>query len=391
MKKLAILAGQVITPDTVVSQGVVLVEGPKILEVGSRFNVSFDDPEFELLHCEQFTLVPGFVDVHVHGGGGRDLMEGSREAVEVVSRRLARHGTTSYLATTVTASPMAMLRAVESLGGLVAEDLGGARMLGLHLEGPFISPGKRGVHPPEFILKPSSRIFDELVKMSGQQVKLITLAPEVEGGMEFLQHVRSQGVLVSVGHSDATFAEAVKAIQAGASQATHTYNAMRGFTHREPGIVGAVLTSKPVWAELIADGVHVAPAAIQVLLNCKGADRVLLITDAISAAGMPDGDYQLGSFAVKVSGGVCRNAEGALAGSTLSQDQAVRNMVSWTGLPLEDVVSMTSRNPAEAVGMGDRKGRIETGYDADLVLLDADLQVRLTICEGQVAYRAADP
>jgi N-acetylglucosamine-6-phosphate deacetylase len=387
MGKLAIFTKRIVTPETVVPQGVVLVEGKKILEVGGRFEVAFLESEFQTLHFERQTLVPGFIDVHIHGSGGRDVMEGSREAIEVVSKFLARHGTTAYLATTVTASPITTIQAVETLGRLIPEETGGARILGLHLEGPFISEAKRGVHPPEHIRPPSLRIFDELVKMSNDQVRLITLAPESPGGIEFIQHIRSKGIVVSLGHSNATCEVARRAIEAGATNATHTFNAMRDFNQREPGILGAVLTDSRVWTELIADGVHVDPTAIEMLVRCKGTRKIMLITDAISATGMPDGDYQLSSLTVKVSQGVCRSPEGALAGSTLSQDRALRNMIGWTRMPLEEAIYMLTVNPAQAVGVGASKGWVLPGYDADLVLLNDDLSVHATLCEGTLVHQ----
>jgi N-acetylglucosamine-6-phosphate deacetylase len=387
MDRLAILAKKVITPDTVIPEGVVLVEGRKILEVGGRFEVTFDEREFQTLHFERQILVPGFIDVHIHGSGGRDVMEGTREAVEVVSKFLASHGTTAYLATTVTASPIKTIQALENLGKLIQEETGGARILGVHLEGPFINEKKRGVQLPEYIRNPSVRIFDELVKMSGNQIKLVTLAPEIPGGLQFIEHIRSKGIVVSLGHSNATYQEARQAIQAGATNATHTFNAMREFSHREPGILGAVLTDSRVWTELIADGVHVDPIAIEMLLRCKGTRRVLLITDAISAAGMPDGDYHLASLAVKVSQGVCRSLEGSLAGSTLSQDRALQNMIRWTGMPLEEVIYMLTCNPAESIGVSGTKGSVQPGQDADLVLLEDDLSVQATLCEGSLVYQ----
>jgi N-acetylglucosamine-6-phosphate deacetylase len=388
MNRLAILAKKIVTPDTIIQDGVVLVERPKILEVGTRLQVHFEENEFRILHCEQQTLVPGFIDVHIHGGGGRDVMEGTREALEVISRILARHGTTSYLATTVTASPIATIRAVESLGNLMDEEIVGARVIGLHLEGPFINEKKRGVHPPEHIRKPSIRIFDELLKMSSFRVRLITLAPEIEGALELIRNARAKGVLVSMGHSNATLEEAIQAINAGVTQATHTFNAMRDFSHRDPGIVGAILTNLDVWAEIIADGVHVDPAVVNILLKCKGFRKILLVTDAISATEMPDGQYQLGSLNVVVSNGVCRVPEGQLAGSTLTQDRALRNMVSWTGLPLEEAVYVATQNPARAVGVDQQKGSLRPGYDADLVLLDDDYKVHATICEGRIVYHS---
>jgi len=387
MNKLAIFTKKVITPERVIPQGVVLIEGKKILEVNKRFTVHFDEREFEIYHCENLTLLPGFIDVHVHGSDGRDVMEGTREAVEVISRFLASHGTTAYLATTVTASPFATLQAVESLGRLIPEETGGARIMGLHLEGPFISEMKRGVHPAEYIRNPSIPTLDEFVKWSNNQIKVITMAPEVPGGLEFIRHARSMGILVSMGHSNATFNEAKESIEAGITHATHVFNAMREFNHRDPGILGAVLSDDRIWAELIADGVHVDPMVIEILLRCKGPQKILLVTDAISACGQPDGEYQVGPLRVTVTQGVCRNLEGRLAGSTLTQDRALQNMMRWTKASLAEASFMTSRNPAQSIGTANLKGSIEPGLDADLVLLDDDLNVQMTFCEGRLVYR----
>ena len=386
MKRLAVTAGRVMTPDRVILDGVVLVEGPKILEVGARQAVCFSEREFTVVGGSGQLLVPGFIDVHIHGALGRDVMEGTSEALEVISRFLARHGTTAYLATTVTASPIATLRAVETLGGQVNQPQSGAGMLGLHLEGPFINPEKRGAHPAEHIRRPSTVIFDQLLAHSGQQIKRITLAPEIEGGLELIQHAASRGVVVSMGHSNATLEEAKEAIRLGAGNATHIFNAMRAFSHRDPGILGAVLTTPHVWAELIADGVHVSPDAINLCIQCKQSGRILLISDAVSSTGMPDGRYRLGDIEIRLSGGTCRTREGQLAGSTLTQDQALRNMMRWSNLPLEAVLGMLTRNPAQSMGLADRKGSLAAGLDADMVLLTKDLHVHTTIVQGEVIY-----
>ncbi len=386
MKRLAVTAGRVMTPDVVILDGIVLVEGSKILEVGSRRAVRFAEDEFTVVGAPGHLLVPGFIDVHIHGALGRDLMEGTEDALEVISRFLARHGTTAYLATTVTASPIATLQAVEALGRQVNRPQPGARLLGLHLEGPFINPEKRGAHPAEHIRRPSTLIFDQLLAHSDHQIKLITLAPEVEGGLELIQYARSKGVVVSMGHSNATLEEARSAISLGAGNATHTFNAMRDFSHRDPGILGAVLTTPHVWAELIADGVHVSPSAVNLCIQCKQSGRILLVSDAVSATGMPDGQYRLADFEITLSGGVCRTREGQLAGSTLTQDQALRNVVRWSNRPLEAVLPMLTRNPARSVGLADRKGSLIAGHDADMVLLEKDLNVHTTIIQGEVSY-----
>ena len=386
MKRLAVTAGRVMTPDRVILDGVVLVEGPKILEVGSRRAVRFSRDEFQVVGHAQQLLAPGFIDVHTHGAMGRDVMEGTDEALEVISRFLAAHGTTSFLATTVTASPIATLQAVEALGSQVDRPLPGARMLGLHLEGPFINPEKRGAHTAKYIRRPSTLIFDQLLACSSHQIKLITVAPEVEGSLELIRFARAKGVVVSLGHSNATLEETMAAIALGAGNATHTFNAMRPFSHRDPGILGAVLTAPEIWAELIADGVHVSPAAINLCIQCKSARRILLISDAVSATGMPEGQYRLSDIEITLSGGICRTREGQLAGSTLTQDQALRNMVRWSHLPLEAVLGMLTRNPAQSLGIAESKGTLAEGRDADMVLLDRNLRVHTTIIQGEVSH-----
>ncbi len=386
MKRLAVTAGRVMTPDRVILDGVVLVEGSRILEVGSQAAVRFSRDEFEVLDHPRRLLAPGFIDVHIHGALGRDVMEGTGEALKVISRFLAAHGTTSFLATTMTASPIATLQAVESLGRQVDHPLPGARLLGLHLEGPFINPEKRGAHSARHIRPPSTLVLEQLLARSGHGIKLITLAPEVEGNLELIEFARSRGVVVSLGHSNATLEEAMAAIDLGAGNATHLFNAMRSFSHRDPGILGAVLTAPQVWAELIADGVHVSPAAVRLCLQCKGAGKILLISDAVSATGMPEGRYRLADSEITLSEGACRTPDGTLAGSILTQDRALRNMVRWTRLPVQTLLGMLSRNPAQSLGIADRKGTLAPGKDADMVLLDQSLGVHATIVQGEVSH-----
>jgi len=225
-----------------------------------------------------------------------------------------------------------------------------------------------------------------LLARSGRRIKLITLAPEVEGGLELIEFARSRGVVVSLGHSNATLEETLAAVDLGAANATHLFNAMRSFSHRDPGILGAVLTAPQVWAELIADGVHVSPAAVELCLQCKGAGKILLISDAVSPTGMPEGQYRLADSEITLSGGVCRTPEGTLAGSILTQDQALRNVVRWSRLPVQTVLGMLTRNPAQSLGIADSKGSLAAGKDADMVLLDQGLGVHTTIVQGEVSH-----
>src|SRR4029077_10711703 len=270
------------------------------------------------------------------------------------------------------------VRSVEGIARYISQqhetDTARAEVLGIHFEGPFLSPERRGVHPPEWLRLPSSELLDKFLQAAAGNAQILTIAPEVFGAMPCIDAARNAGMVVAMGHTDATYEQARAAIAHGARHAVHVYNAMRPFSHRDSGVIGAVLTSTDVTAELIADGVHVEEAAMRILLQAKGAGRVILISDGLSATGMPDGKYMLGKFEVTVGGGVCRNSEGKLAGSTLTLDRALRNVVAL-GIPLQDAVRMLTANPAKLLGIEFKKGALRTGADADIVLLDENLQV----------------
>jgi N-acetylglucosamine-6-phosphate deacetylase len=331
--------------------------------------------------------VPGFVDVHIHGAGGRDVMEGTREALEIVCATVAARGTTSLVATTVTASERETRDSIAGIAHFIlntsqypARELS-AEILGIHFEGPFISHARRGVHPAKWIASPSTELLGQLLAEARGTALIVTLAPELSGAPELISAARQAGLVISLGHTDATYEQAQAAIAAGASHAAHVFNAMRPFSHRETGVIGAVLTSPKVSAELIADGIHVDDAAMRILVELKTPERVILVSDGISATGMPDGKYQLGLFEVKVSGGVARNAEGKLAGSTLTLDRALRNMVAL-GVPLSSALRMVTANPAKQIGLGARKGVLAPGADADLVFLDDKLEISGVMTRG---------
>jgi N-acetylglucosamine-6-phosphate deacetylase len=386
MPPIIIYAERVLTPFEDIADAVVVVQGSKISAVGRRGEIELPRRAREI-SAKGKTIVPGFVDVHIHGAGGRDVMEATPEALEVVAATVARYGTTSLVATTVTASAPEICRSVSGIarfilqtGQLPARELG-AEILGIHLEGPFISRVRRGVHPAEWIAAPSTEIFSEFLSEARGTAQIITLAPELPGAIDLIGAARAAGLVVSLGHTDATYDQAQIAISAGARHAAHVFNAMRPFSHRETGVIGAVLTSAQVSAELIADGVHVDAAAIRMLLDLKTPERIILVSDATSATGMPDGKYQLGSFQVTVSGGVCRNMEGKLAGSTLTLDRALRNIVAL-GVPLAAALPMVTSNPARQIGLGTRKGILAPGADADVVALDASLEVAGVMTRG---------
>ena len=328
------------------------------------------------------TLAPAFFDVHFHGAKGHDVMEATPEALAAIGSFLAAHGTASYLATTVTAGLDATLRAVQGLARLIAEPAveGRARAVGIHLEGPFLSHLKRGVQPDEYLLMPDLAVFDRLFEAGGGQVRLMTLAPELPGAAELAAYATSKGVRVSMGHSNATAAETRAAIAAGAVSATHTFNAMRTLDHREPGIVGTVLTDDRVYAELICDGIHVAREMVKLWWRAKGPERALLVTDAMSAAGMPDGEYQLGGFAVQVEGGRAM-ARGVLAGSVLTLDRALMNFLEFTQAPLEQGLRLVTANPAAMSGIA---GGLVVGGPANLVALDTEGRLAGSVVNGVV-------
>jgi N-acetylglucosamine-6-phosphate deacetylase len=392
MAATAIYASRILTPHEEILDSVIVVEDGKITQMGHRDEVRIpDDSE----HCAagDKIVIPGFVDVHIHGAGGHDVMEGTDEALAGVARTLARHGTTSFLATTVTASPDDICRSVEGIARYMSvqyeTDQARAEVLGVHFEGPFISSARRGVHPKEWVQLPSAELLERFLRAASGNARILTIAPELLGAVPCIEAARNAGLVVAMGHTDATYEQARAAIARGVHHAVHVYNAMRPFSHRDSGVIGAVLTTPDVTAELIADGVHVEEAAMRILLQAKGAGCVILVSDGISATGMPDGKYKLGKFEVTVSDGVCRNTEGKLAGSTLTLDRALRNVVGM-GFPLSDAVRMLTSNPAKLLGLEFKKGALRVGADADIVLLDRDLQVTNVWARG-MALNGSSP
>jgi N-acetylglucosamine-6-phosphate deacetylase len=386
MLPIAIHADRALTPFEEFSDAVVVIQGSKISAVGQRGKVVVPRGAREIVTRGK-TVVPGFVDVHIHGAGGRDVMEATPEALEIIAATVAGHGTTSLVATTVTASEIETCRSVAGIARFIlAAGLSPAReltaeILGIHFEGPFISHARRGVHPAEWIADPSTALLSHFLEEARGTGQILTLAPELPGALELIAAARRAGLVVSLGHTNANHEQAQAAIVAGARHAAHVFNAMRPFSHRETGVIGAVLTSPDVSAELIADGVHVDAAAMRMLLELKTPERVILVSDGTAATGMPDGKYQLGTFEMTVSGGVCRNAEGKLAGSTLTLDRALRNIVAL-GVPLASALRMVTANPARQIGLGSRKGVLAAGADADLVFLDANLEISGVMTRG---------
>jgi N-acetylglucosamine-6-phosphate deacetylase len=341
----AIAAKALITANSIVQDPILILEDGKLRRVTSLEREAL--PE-DVLYLPHYTLSAGFFDVHVHGAGGRDVMEGTPEAINTVSRTLAHYGTTQFLATTVTAEIDHTLRALARIADAIespaAESC--AKITGIHLEGPFLSHEKRGTHEPELLQKPSIELFDRFQQAARGHIKLMTVAPELPDALAMIEHASQRGVHISIGHSDAVAAQAQAGIDAGAVSATHTFNAMRGLTQREPGMLGVVLDRKDLYAELICDGIHTTPEAVRLWFRMKGEEHAILITDGMAATGMSDGEYLLGSMKVKVTNGVAMY-NGVLAGSTLTMDRAVSNVQAFTGCSLATAIRMATRNPGD--------------------------------------------
>lgn len=344
-----------------------------------------------VLDLGETILVPGFIDIHIHGGAGHDVMEPDEEALPAVEKMLQRHGVTTYFPTTVTAPVDQTLAALERLADAIesagrGESQGDlrARPVGIHLEGPFISHVRRGVHPTANLLPPTMEMFDRFWEAARGHIRVMTIAPELEGARTVIADAARRGVCVSLGHSDADLQAAQAGVAAGARHATHTFNAMRPLDHRDPGILGEVLMDERLSAEIIADGVHVNPLVVQLFLRVKGADAAVLVTDATSATGMPSGRYRLGSLEVDVKDGKCM-ADGKLAGSVLTMDKAVQNIMKFASWDLQQAVRLATLNPARTAGLPANVGRLAPGAVADIVALSPSGEVRTTIVHGRVA------
>ncbi len=360
------------------------IEDGRIVSVSTRAEVEIASTA-RILNYPGATLAPSFFDVHIHGAAGHDVMEATPQALGIMGSFLARHGTASFLATTVTAPLDATQRSLSALAKLIAQPQAresSAHPIGIHLEGPFLSHAKRGVHPPEFLLAPDVAIFDRLFDAAEGHIHLMTLAPELPGAADLAAHATARGVRVSLGHSNATAAETRAAIAAGAVSATHTFNAMRALDHHEPGILGVVLTTDSLFAELICDGIHTAPELVRLWWKAKGLARAILVTDAMSATGMPDGAYRLGEFTVQVSNGKATMGD-VLAGSLLTLDRALENFVNFTGAPLDQALRLLTANPAAMTGLSETAFSLAPGQPANLVAVDASGKLVASILNGE--------
>ncbi|MDI6827388.1 MAG: N-acetylglucosamine-6-phosphate deacetylase [Armatimonadota bacterium] len=325
-------------------------------------------------------VAPGFIDIHVHGGAGYDVTDGTYDAISTISIHLARHGVTSFLPTIVTSPWQTIVRTMSAIKEAMDRGVPGARVLGAHVEGPFLNLEYKGAQPPENIRPPSVKEFEQFLGDYLAYIRVVTIAPEVAGAEEVIEYLISKGITVSIGHTGATYEQVLKAASVGATNATHTFNGMRGLHHREPGVVGGVMVDDRLFGELIWDNIHVHPGAAKLLVKAKGPGRVILISDAMRAAGLEDGEYDLAGQTVYVKSGRAQLADGTIAGSTVTLDQAVRNATEHVGL--RAAVEMASLTPAESIGIASEMGSVEEGLAADFVIMDKNLNVERVFIGG---------
>jgi N-acetylglucosamine-6-phosphate deacetylase len=379
-----IAARRLLGPGGVVEYPLVTVEDGRVGRIENL--TASDHKRVEATHrFPVATLVPAYVDIHIHGCAGHDVMEATPEALSAIGVYLASRGVGAYFPTTVTSSRDDTVR---SLAGLAVE-IGrssevrqhGAIPLGIHLEGPFLSHSKRGVHADALLEAPSIVLFDRFWNAAEGNICLMTIAPELPGAAELISHATALGVRCSMGHSDARVCEAEAGFVAGARSATHTFNAMRNIDHREPGLAAYVLDKRSLFAEIICDGIHVNPLMVRLYSKAKDKDRIILVTDGISATGMPDGTYMLGGMKVEVRAGRC-TSDGTLAGSVLTLDRGVQNLMGFTGASLSTAVAAASHNPSHLMGINDNWGSLEVGREANITVLSSTAEVIQTFLAG---------
>lgn len=373
-----------ITNGKVISDMEILENKNIVLDDGKIISIADDIPAgSKVLDAAGNYVSPGFVDIHIHGADGCDVMDGTYDSVNRISKAIARHGVTSFVPTTMTLGKDRIANAIANIRECKKRGTEGAGILGLHIEGPFISPNARGAHDLQYIVPPDAEFLADIADSDYSIIKQITIAPELEGAKDFIKFIVGQGMIASIGHSAGTYEDAIGAIECGASHSTHLYNAMTPLKHRAPGIVGAIFDSG-ITTEMICDGIHLHFAAIRLAIAVKGYNNIALITDSMQACGMKDGKYSLGGLDVYVKDGAARLKDGTLAGSTLTIDKAVRNVIGNTNLNIAEAVAMATKVPARIVREDRRKGYIKPGYDADIVIFDRNINIKTTIIGGRV-------
>ena len=386
MKRMLLKGGQVVGREEVFSPGYVVINDGKIEDVGKLENApTLEDAQTIELTDDQ-VVMPGFIDIHIHGANGYDVMDGTPEALKEMAAVLPEEGTTSFLATTITENKESTDKALKNVANVTQTTYEGAEILGIHLEGPFINAKRAGAQPEKHILSPDLDQFDVWQQSAGQLIKVVTLAPEMENGQALVKHLADQGVIASIGHSDASYTDVVEAEENGLLHATHLFNGMRGIHHREPGVAGSVFLSDRIKAEVIFDQIHVEPKMVQLAYQNLGVDRLMLITDSMRGKCLTNGVYDLGGQEVTLEDGEARLADGTLAGSVLKMNDAVKHASQLEPTTLLDLAKFSSGNVAQSLGVDDHKASIQEGYDADVVVLSDDFEVDMTFCNGQMVF-----
>jgi N-acetylglucosamine-6-phosphate deacetylase len=363
--------------------------GSIFIRNGQIVSVNKDDDSFDYVADSEIDgngnyLIPGMIDVHIHGADGFDMMDGTAQSVEAVSKACARTGCTSFLATSVSSSLEDLLTMISSVSQLVGKEPG-AQIAGIHIEGPYLNVKRKGMQNERYLRHPNLEEMKFILRKSDSLIRMVTLAPELPGGLEMISFLKNQGIIAAIAHSDATYEEALEAFRIGASHVTHCCNGMRPIHHRDPGLVLAAFEEDHVSVQAIVDGIHLHPAMVRLLYREKGTDKMVLITDALQAMGMGDGTYLFGGHEVKVSQGVATLVDGTLASSTVTMNLALAKTVQ-SGIPLRDAVVMATQTPADLLGLSN-KGRIAPGADADLVLMNEEFEVIWTIVDGKIVYK----
>ncbi|SEK52275.1 N-acetylglucosamine-6-phosphate deacetylase [Paenibacillus sp. cl141a] len=368
-------------PHQILSSATVWISNEKLKRIEQTQEIEKIEGDDERIDGNGMWLIPGMIDVHIHGANGYDMMDGTEDSIQEVSRACAATGCTSFLATSVSSTIEDLLNMIRSVKAVIGREQG-ARIAGIHLEGPYLNPKRKGMQNEKYLRHPNLEEMKLIIREAGSLIKMVTIAPELPGGLELISFLKEQGVVIAVAHSDATYEEAKLAFTAGASHVTHCFNGMRPIHHRDPGLIVAAFEEPHVSLQAIVDQVHLHPAIVRLMHRLKGPEGMVLITDALQAMGLGDGNYMFGGHHVTVSDGIARLADGTLASSTVTMNEALR-LTEANGISMEDAVRMASTTPAHILGLS-RKGKIEVGYDADLVLMDERYQVKWTMIEGNM-------
>ena len=384
--KLITDSGIIPNPGLWISGGKLAASSPSGLKKYGFGTISHEH-QYVQINADSMYIAPGFIDLHIHGGNGHDLLEGTDEAVLAVASYHARGGTTSFLATFTPAPTKVLDQAFSTINSFSNRSTGGAQLLGIHLEGPFLNPKRCGAINPAYLKMVCLQELNRMMAVCKNSLKMMTVAPELPGCNAIIEMLVQEGVVVAAGHSEANYETALSSFKAGITHATHLFNASIPLHHRKPGLVGAVLECNEISAEIITDGYHLHPAIIKLILSIKGSRGLTLGTDAVSSAGMPDGEYLFNDQKVMKVNKKITLPDGSLAGSSLTMIDAVKNMVHFTGIPLHKAIRMSSLNPARLLGIEKSKGKLAPGMDADLVLLDQDLNVKITMVQGEIVYK----